>query len=622
MRVILDKGVSAKEDKTVQHGIEKKTELAKKAGSDGIVNSAKRVIKTAEDVQQVKRDARQIHDIAKQNHKKREITSGAAPKADKPNTAKPQYKQAAARSKKRVIYPQQEQKSGGAKHYKVLKNGTTSKDKLMKIKPKTLQNAVKIDTSRLHFKKISADRLKKLKLAKRKKYDTLMSDRWYNKSINLHLGGFKDISAGIRTTGVIFRPVTKRLNRITDKVVSSIDNDSVQFAKKSVDISKTAVETSGRTLKTSAKIVGKSARGLSKVIDPRERRRLKKSVRRQIKQLKREAKAVGKAAQKTAKAAAKAAKKTAELAAKAGKAVVQAVTRIIGFIVQTMPWSLIIIGILALVLIIVFAFMGMFGSAGGSVTGAGGWAIDDSNSMDEKAIYENFEKFRTQSKEVCDSNVKNNLHSEVDSFCVTSTPERIISYYDSSVSVTYYPATSGKSPVKTNVTNYLNSTMTPEKYSEFLAALFVLETREKQQAEGVNDATIYDFDFTKADFEEFIGSVDSNSCRYGSTFIIKTTTETTGEKCPGENCKTKTIPGCKCCSSTDPDTGRVTEYCGGHPYCPSDHTKLTVCLKTVEDYYNKPISEIYGFTENEKARYEATSAFIAALLKDKEEGII
>lgn len=599
MRVILDKKVEAKGDKSVSHKISEKTELSKKTGKVGIEKSAKRTVNT-----------------------------GFPQKPDKPNTAKPQFKQAAARSKKRVIYPQQEQKSGGAKHYKVLKNGTTSKDKLMKIKPKTLQNAVKVDTKRLHFRKVSADRLKKLKLAKRKKYDLPMQDKWYNKSIDIPVGGVKNVGGAVVTAGKVFKPVAHGVGRIADKTVSSIDNDSVQFGKKSYDISKTAVETSGRTLKTSAKIVGKSARGLSKVIDPRERRRLKKSVRRQVNKFKRDvkttqkvAKNAAKAAAKAAKATAKAAKKTAEIAAKAGKAVVQAVARVIGFIVQTMPWSLIIIGILALVLIIVFAFMGMFGSAGGSVTGAGGWAIDDSNSMDEKAIYENFEKFRTQSKEVCDSNVKNNLHSEVDSFCVTSTPERIISYYDSSVSVTYYPATSGKAPVKTNVTNYLNSTMTPEKYSEFLAALFVLETREKQQAEGVNDATIYDFDFTKADFEEFIGSVDSNSCRYGSTFIIKTTTETTGEKCPGENCKTKTIPGCKCCSSVD-SGGRVTEYCGGHPYCPSDHTKLTVTLKTVEDYYNKPISEIYGFTENEKARYEATSAFIAALLKDKEEGII
>lgn len=601
MRVILDKKVEAKGDKSVSRRISDKTELSKKTGKMGIEKSAKRT-----------------------------VSMGFPQKPDKPDTLKPQFKQSAARSKKRVIYPQQEQKSGGTKqHYKVLKNGTTSKDKLMKIKPKTLQNAVKADTERLHFRKVSADRLKNLKLANRKKYDLPMQDRWYNKSIDIPVGGVKNVGGAVVTAGKVFKPVVHRVGKIANKTVSSIDNDVVKFGKKSYDISKNAVETSGRTLKTSAKIVGKSARVLSKVIDPRERRRLKKAVRRQVNKFKRDIKTTqkvvknaAKAAAKAAKATANAAKKTAEIAAKAGKAVVQAVARVIGFIVQTMPWSLIIIGILALVLIIVFAFMGMLGSAGGSVTGAGGWAIDDSNSMDENAIYENFKKFRAQSKEVCDSSVKNNLHNEVDSFCVTSTPARIISYYDSSVSVTYYPATSGKASVKTNVTNYLNSTMTPEKYSEFLAALFVLETREKQQAEGVNDATIYDFDFTKADFEEFIGSVDSNSCRYGSTFIIKTTTETTGEKCPGENCKTKTIPGCKCCSSTDPDTGRVTEYCGGHPYCPSNHTKLTVTIKTVEDYYNKPISEIYGFTENEKARYEATSAFIAALLKDKEEGII
>ena len=55
-------------------------------------------------------------------------------------------------------------------------------------------------------------------------------------------------------------------------------------------------------------------------------------------------------------------------------------------------------------------------------------------------------------------------------------------------------------------------------------------------------------------------------------------------------------------------------YCKGHPYCPVNHTKMTVQLYTVKDYYNKDYPEIYNFTDNEKARYEASKAIIQGLL--------
>lgn len=59
----------------------------------------------------------------------------------------------------------------------------------------------------------------------------------------------------------------------------------------------------------------------------------------------------------------------------------------------------------------------------------------------------------------------------------------------------------------------------------------------------------------------------------------------------------------------------------GHPYCPINHTKLTVKLYTVKDYYNEDYPEIYDFTDNEKARYQASKAIIQSMLDYWEGGI-
>ena len=55
-----------------------------------------------------------------------------------------------------------------------------------------------------------------------------------------------------------------------------------------------------------------------------------------------------------------------------------------------------------------------------------------------------------------------------------------------------------------------------------MSLLFVLMTREKQQADGVSDGEIYDFDFKREDFEEFMKTVNQNYCRWGDTFVYKT----------------------------------------------------------------------------------------------------
>lgn len=177
-----------------------------------------------------------------------------------------------------------------------------------------------------------------------------------------------------------------------------------------------------------------------------------------------------------------------------------------------------------------------------------------------------------------------------------------------------------KGKMRDNIAKVLNvSPAQVAKGHYYMSLLFVLMTREKQQADGVTDDTIYDFDFKKEDFEEFMKTVNENSCRWGDTFVIKTAVETSPEYCPGQDCKTKTKPGCKCASYTD-EEGKVHEYCKGHPYCPKNHTKLTVKLYTVKDYYGKEYPEIYNFTENEKKRYEASKAIIQGMIDYWEGG--
>ncbi|MCH5209128.1 MAG: hypothetical protein J1F04_09600, partial [Oscillospiraceae bacterium] len=206
---------------------------------------------------------------------------------------------------------------------------------------------------------------------------------------------------------------------------------------------------------------------------------------------------------------------------------------------------------------------------------------------------------------------KNALKSQVTGFCESDTtdPRKIIQYIDKNNNLTIYPAAGADSSI-----NALIEQFGAEDYADYMSLLFVLMTREKQQADGVTDAEIYDFDFKKSDFEEFMQTVNTNSCRWGDTFVYKTAVETSPHACPGENCKTKTIPGCRCASYTD-ENGRIHYYCGGHPYCPVNHTKFTVRLYTIKDYYQMDYPEIYNFTENERIRYEASRAIIQGLLE-------
>lgn len=328
------------------------------------------------------------------------------------------------------------------------------------------------------------------------------------------------------------------------------------------------------------------------------------------------AKATAKAAKtaaKAAKAGAKAAKAGAKVAAKVIKATVQVVKQVVSLIAETAPYSLIVIAIIVVLIVLYLLITMLTSSISGSVTGAGGWAITESTATPED-IYKEVEKLMKDAGKVLDNNVQKPLKREVDNACKSDTtkPRLIIQYKSNSHDVTYFPAYDHNTIIDSYIDAF-DDRFDTEFYSNFLAVEFVLMTRDKQKADGVPDNTIYDFDLKKSDIEELIGKINTNSCKYGETYVFKKTETIHDCTCPDANCERKTIPSCRCCSGTN-SLGHTYYYCGGHPYCPNNHDKLVVSLYTIEEYHNSDVQTIYKFTDNEMARFRSTKTFIQGLI--------
>lgn len=514
------------------------------------------------------------------------------------------------------------------KKYKVLNNGVVNNGTLTKRKARTIYNKVPEK-----LKKMKLKRLQKRSFKINKSQAELMQMAMGGGSISSGGGKLKKlVPMGISGAKKVYRIAQKPVEVLKQEFYSKSDKNEtgVEAAKlglKTYDYAergvKTAVETGVKTVKKGTRLTKRVYHKLHKITSAELKRTLRKRVfRNKLKTqvnymakqaVRKGAKAAGKATANAAKKAAQAAYRAAQATA---KAIASAVSKIVGLIVQTMPWSLIVIGAILLILIIALMFGSLLGGASGSVAGGGAWLVDDNSSQTPEEIYEGYKKFIEQAKEVMQTQAKDALKDKVSAFCNSDTtaPRKIIQYIDKDHNILRFPASGADSTI-----NPIIEQFGTEDYADYMSLLFVLMTREKQQADGVPDDTIYDFDFKKEDFEEFMKTVNENSCRWGDTFVIKTAVETSPEYCPGQNCKTKTKPGCKCASYTD-EEGKVHEYCKGHPYCPKNHTKLTVKLYTVKDYYGKEYPEIYNFTENEKKRYEASKAIIQGMIDYWEGG--
>ena len=514
------------------------------------------------------------------------------------------------------------------KKYKVLNNGVVNNGTLTKRKARTIYNKVPEK-----LKKMKLKRLQKRSFKINKSQAELMQMAMGGGSISSGGGKLKKlVPMGVSGAKKVYRIAKKPVEVLKQEFYSKSDKNEtgVEAAKlglKTYDYAergvKTAVETGVKTVKKGTRLTKRVYHKLHKTTSAELKRTLRKRVfRNKLKTqvnymakqaVRKGAKAAGKATANAARKAAQAAYRAAQATA---KAIASAVSKIVGLIVETMPWSLIVIGAILLILIIALMFGSLLGGASGSVAGGGAWLVDDNSSQTPEEIYEGYKKFIEQAKEVMQTQAKDALKDKVSAFCNSDTtaPRKIIQYIDKDHNILRYPASGADSTI-----NPIIEQFGTDDYADYMSLLFVLMTREKQQADGVPDDTIYDFDFKKEDFEEFMKTVNENSCRWGDTFVIKTAVETSPEYCPGQNCKTKTKPGCKCASYTD-EEGKVHEYCKGHPYCPKNHTKLTVKLYTVKDYYGKEYPEINNFTENEKKRYEASKAIIQGMIDYWEGG--
>lgn len=643
MRVIMDNGgvkTHTVNDKAqISHEIEKKTSLDKKRGGElekrnertvgnttkanttrGSPSAAqqkaehfsKQAPHSAETKTAVHHEASGKSALTKPSGGVFQERSRTVGKLDKSVIDKKRMLSPEAMERRRKKFKNKRLKLAPRKKYKVLENGVVNTGEITKKKARTIYSQVPMKLENAKPKKISNEQAELINMA--------MGDGM-SAGKKPHIpkavaGAGKAVDIAKKPLSVVKGEFYKQADKSDDNGVKSIKL-GMEISENGTRAVKTAVRTGVKTVKKGSKITKRVYHKLHKTTSAELRRTIRKRViRNKLKTqvnymakqaVKKGAKAAGKAAVNAAKTAAKAALKAAQAAA---KAVASAVAKIASLIAETMPYSLIVIAAIVLIILIALMFASLFTSAGGSVAGGGAWLVDDSKTQTPEEIYEGYKEFIEQAKDVLETQAKDALQSEVTGFCDgdTTEPRKIIQYIDKNHNVTYYPANGADATINSFIEQFGT-----DDYADYLSLLFVLMTREKQQADGVTDDTIYDFDFEKSDFEEFMKTVNENSCRWGDTFVIKTAVETSPEYCPGQNCKTKTEPGCKCSSYTD-DDGKVHEYCGGHPYCPKNHTKLTVKLYTVKDYYGKDYPEIYNFTDNEKTRYEASKAIIQGLL--------
>lgn len=378
------------------------------------------------------------------------------------------------------------------------------------------------------------------------------------------------------------------------EAVGNVDNDTVRFAKQTYDAAKGVGKIGVQTTKTAVKATVKTAKTVRTLATKKGRRKLVSSVKRKIANTKR-----------NVRRAQKVAKNTAKLTAKIAKAAVQLTSRFIGFLASTMPWSLIIIGVAVLALLLVYLVSNCFAATAGSQERVAGWAISPSDTVED--VYTNIPELADRMETACENGFSKTMKQEITSFCSeAATPKNIISYQIGSSSGTIYPANGADGQINARIDSLIGSTTaySSKYYSDFMAALVVLMTR----AHNTEDNFALE-KFTVEDMSKLIGGLNNNSCGYGSTFFVKTTTITTGEACPGENCKIKRKPGCKCAQDKNGNY-----YCAGHRYCDHDHKKLTVKLQTVAEYTGKSIPEVYGFNESDAQYFNDVSSFITELL--------
>lgn len=585
--------------------------------------------KSSSDISAAQKESRFETRTPRTSVDKHEIVSTDGGRMLTDNYTKP-YRQPIPEARKRARLAEKMLNIAPHGKYKILKNGVVGKTALTKRKTRVIGSKIAAKLHRAKLKKLTKQTVRyNREQAKLTAFAMGGAAALKKPDVSKAVGGAKKVvNLAQKPVDVLKREFYSQADKSDDNGVKAVKL-GVQIKDYGVSGIKTAVRTGAKTVKNGSKIAKRVYHKIHKPTSAELRRKLQKRVNHNLvaeakyltkRAVKTGAKTAGKAAAKAAKtgakATAKATAKAAQLAAKAAvataKAVAGAVTKIAGLIAETMPWSLIIIAVIVLVVLIALMCGSLFTGAGGTVAGGGAWLVDDSRDETPVEIYEGYKEFIEQAKDVMQTQAKEALKNSVTDFCSgdTTKPRKIIQYVDKDNNVTYFPALGADSSI-----NAMIELFGTDDYADYMSLLFVLMTREKAQADGAADTEIYDFDFKKSDFEEFMKTVNENSCRWGDTFVYKTAVETYSHTCPGEDCETEYIPGCECRYYGTDDDGNPIWDCGGHPYCPGEHTKLTVKLLTVKDYYGKEYPEIYDFTDNERTRYEASKAIIQGLLE-------
>jgi len=460
------------------------------------------------------------------------------------------------------------------KHYKMLRNGTVDNGTITKRKERVIYKQQNNKLRKIKPKKIDKSCLKPLKS--------------FNKQQNF--SKYRKLTSSAKGAAKVAAKPAEILKKSFTAQAEKSDDNGVKAAKAGVQICdygtraiKTAVNTGAKTAKKGTKLAKQVHRKVHKSTSADLRRRLRKRVNHSIAA---EAKNLAKhtmkkgatdAGKTTAKATAKAAKATAKAFQVAAKATVSAISKAVSFIVSTAPWSFILIGGILMLILIAMMATSLFSNAGGTIDGGAAWVMGDEEhpTSDPEDIYRNYKGYVEDINSIIENDVIQTLKTSVTGFCSDNpTPSKIITYKSKNNTSRLYPAYHKDSTVNGYIDKFK---VEDEDYIEMLSALFVLMTREKQKAEDVGENEIFEFIFKTEDISEFIGQVNTNTSRWGDTFFIKTDKNKSPVSCPGQNCKRKSRPGCKCAYSTNED-GHIRYYCKGHPYCPINHTEKEVSL--------------------------------------------
>lgn len=517
---------------------------------------------------------------------------------------------------------------------KTVKLGITIAQKIRLAKAK--QKKLKVKTSKLYKAKEAADAARKYALKP----------------------AVKAAKYGANAAGAVVDKAAEALGKV--------DNDALQFAKKTYDAANKAGAVTLKATKGAVKTAYKTSRTL---LTKQGRRGLVHNVKRRIDKVKRGVRNVGKAAKTTAKAA-----------KNVGKLVAKLATKLASLLMSTAPWSFLIIGIFILVIIAVNAITAAISKDEGDKT-AGLVGADS----DITEVFANLEEFEDMFETVAKEKITDILKKTVTDFCGAAVKEEESDSdvesdtesdaedddEDSDVSAgdaiikfnnkVFYPASGSADAVNELIEQYVDNGTSTDRFASLLATMKVLAVREKngyhetnssdetteeteeegeeedgeeeeetddtdedtdEEGEGTTDSEDSIAVFTKSDFETIIGTVNSNSCKYGDTFFIKITAVTENGTCPDKNCQLEYRDD-DCAEREVPNesgSGTHTEkYCKGHPYCPGNHKTLTITLKTAEEYSSKSVAEIYGFNSEEEEQCEAYKEFIDALIEEMKD---